>query len=595
MAGGPHHPRVPVGLSSLHAVGKKGAIEIQDEGVQVVAKCDMINFVGTSVQADPSGVSGAIIYIPAPAYASHFNTTDGTTTGTVSESITRTTAYISTPTSEGNPFSTGGTAGTSAPATAATSVSFTVGGEVTGFGGNSTLTVTVYDANGTSVLETVTTASIAANGSYGSGNITITISDYAADTNRFKATPSFTVAIGTILTAAGREGGRYHVAISMTTDSTSDGTGPYTYTQAAVFLDSNPATPSATGTTIAETGGSVVTKHLSGIEYYTTGSDFTVAIADIDNLNRNTAKTTGALSIAAANYGVSSFSQSPLPAGAGNGSFTGWTSSYNIQNVSYSNAAVAINQSNFRYRGTGAAASATPADPWGSGSAATSSSSSILVDTYSTSAASDLAEDFDNEARRQTSTYNGGSTSGNWTSTNALSAGEALVMGGAMLVPSQASLTSGGSNADWSSYAPDDGGANPNYSSLGAPVSYYRTIVDTAGTDRSSFSMSFTGSFVSNATADLAAQNLRIFIRRRASANGGGAGTGADPLLLHGALYNFATFDDGATNGQIREATSNGNTVYGTFGGFTCETGFFVQVEIVNTSIQIDRFAVTFY
>ena len=108
--------------------------------------------------------------------------------------------------------------------------------------------------------------------------------------------------------------------------------------------------------------------------------------------------------------------------------------------------------------------------------------------------------------------------------------------------------------------------------------------------------LNLAGTFLGNAVADLAAEDLRIFIRRVASATGGGAGPTANPLRVHGGLYNFATFDDGATVGgsYIREATSSGNTVNITFGGFSCENGIYMEVEIANPGIKIDSVVVSF-
>lgn len=585
----------PPGFSGLNVGGggSGSALEIQDEGVAVDLNVTTINFIGADVQALSGGSGIVSVYVPTPTFASHYNTNDGTTTGTVSENISRTTTRISTPTSEGNPFSTGGTAGTNAATTLSTSVTFSTGGDVTGFGGNSNFAVTVFDADGTTSLESHTTSSIAANGSYGSGNIAVTITNYAADTTRFKARPSIVVDVGAILTAAGREGGRYNVQIVMTTDTTTDGTGPYTFTQTAVFIDANPNTPSISGTTtIAETSGSVQTKHLSGIEYYISGSSFTLAVTGIDNLNRNTARTSNNLNVSASNYGISTLNQSPF--GSGSSRFSGWTNAFDNSGASYTNTAFNISSSNYRFRGTNARASAFPRDPWSTGGTVSSSNASILIDTYGTTS-SDLSESFDDENRRQDSTYNGGSSTGNWTSTNSLVAGEALVLGGQLLVPNQATLTSGASNADFSSFSPTAGGSNPDYSALGATVSYFRTIVDSTGLNRASFTVVFTGTFVSNATTDLANENLKIFIRRRASAAGGGSGTGANPLLMHGANYNFASFDDGVSNGQIRESSSSGNTVNCTFGGFSCENGVFMEIQIVNTAIKISSLTFTFF
>jgi hypothetical protein len=583
-------------ITFSNAGGGGSALTIQDEGVDVDTNVTVINFIGGDVQVLDAGTGSVAVYIPPPSFASHFNTTDGTTAGTVSENISRSTAFIPAPTSEGNPFFTGGTSGSNQSATLSTAVTLTTGGAVTGFsataGGNATLTVTVKGgATGSVVLETVTTSTIYQNGSYGSGNIAITISNYATDTTRYKADVSVVVAVTSITGMS--DGGRYSVEISMTTDAATDGSGPYTYTQPAVFIDTNPSTPSTSSVTIAE--GTLQVKHLSGLEYYILNSRFTAAVGDIDNLNRNTARTSDNLQITFTNYGISTLNQSPLSGGSGNANFTGWTSNFDIQNVSYSNSAASITSTGFRYRGTGALISARGRDTWGNGSYANSSSASVLIDTVTTSS-TNLVEDFDDENRRQTSTYNGGNTSGNWTSTNSLVAGEALVMDGNLMVPSQATLSSGSVNPNFSTFKPDSGGANPNYTALGVPAGYYRTIVDDAGgTSRAGFTIVFTGTFVANATTDLLNENLQIFISRIASASGGNSGpTNTNLLKIHGAVYNFATFDDGATNGQIRESSSSGGTVNCTFGGLDCQNGFFMNIVIRNTAIKIDRLTVSF-
>lgn len=592
---GSQSPTSVQGASTVTSAGGGTTLSIQDEGSLVDANVSVINFIGADVRALAAGAGTVAVYIPTPDWSSHWNTSDGSNgSQAVTESITRTTARISTPTSEGNPFKTNGWANSNQAATNTSTVTFTTPGETTGFGGDSTMTITLYDADGTSVLETYTTPSITGNGANtsGTGRIIVTISGYAADTTRFKAKASVEVQAGAILTANSLEGGRYNCKATMTTDSATDGTGPYVYTQTTVFYDTNPSTPTLGGTTtVAETGGSVQTKHLSGVEYYITGSTFTAAVPDIDNLNRNTARTTSNLQLTGSEYGLATLNQSPF--GTGSAYFSGWTSAFDNANASYSNNAWAISSSNFRYRGTTANIAARARDPWANSSYANSANASILVDTYGTTS-TNLREDFDDENRRQTSTYNSGGTAGNWTSTDALSAGEALVMGGSLLAPNQATLTTGGSNSNWSAYKPDAGGANPNYSGIGVPVNYYRTIVDSSGSNRSAFTIVFSGTFVANATTDLANEHLRIFIRRRASAGGGGAGTGSNALLLHGALYNFASFDDGASNGQIRLASSSGNTVQGTFGGFSCETGFFMQIQIANATVKIDSLEVTF-
>lgn len=86
-----------------------------------------------------------------------------------------------------------------------------------------------------------------------------------------------------------------------------------------------------------------------------------------------------------------------------------------------------------------------------------------------------------------------------------------------------------------------------------------------------------------------------IRLRRVASSNGGLSGPSTAPLYLSGGLYDFAAFDDGVTNGQIREATSSGNTLNGTFGGFSCNGGVFVEIALADSRISIDSFTVVFF
>jgi hypothetical protein len=684
------------------------SITVQDEGVNVVTNVSILNFVGADVSAQSGGGTTAVIYIPTPTFASHFNTTDGTTTGTVGESFTlgsRTNAFIPAPTSEGNPFETGGWAGTNnRSAVDVSPVTFSTGGLITAME-NSTFLVVVADGDGTT-MESYTTPAITGNSTNtsSSGDIVVTVTNYQADTSKFKADVSILVTAGDILATAGFEGGRYQTTITQTV---TDGTGPYTYTQPNVFYDTDPSTPSIGGSaTIAETGGSVLTKHLSGVEYYIRNSVFTISVTDIDNLNRNTARTSGNIQITGSEYGISTINNSPISGGTGASNFSGWTTNYNIQNVDYQNTSVAISGTNYRFRGNNANISARVRDTWANSGYTNSSNASILIDTY-TSTSGDLFEAFDSENKRQQSNYTtawdstsaltavsgaeckievvnngliqagdtitlvdtggvnrvltagtnfdvGGSSSttatnisasinsnfgaqftsavdgytntivnvtqdtlgpsGNQTNTSSRpgaitvsnfeeGANDALVMGGKLLVPNQGTLFNGSADgviaSDWTGYSPSVGGANPNYTALGFPAAFFRTIVDTTGLSRSSFQIVFTGTFVSNATTDLANSNLRIFLRKVASPTGGAiVGKTAVPMRLHGGTFGSAgAFNQGETvdGSYLREDSSSGNTVNGTFGTWKCQDGFYMEILLYNNTIKIDRFDVTFF
>jgi hypothetical protein len=573
-----------------------GELEIQDEGVSL-GSFSVVNFVGADVEVlDVGGV--ATVYIPPlpPAsYSSHWNTSDGDNGNqSVSDAVSRATTRISTPNGgEGTPFKTGGWAGSNQSTTLGSTATFTTASVTTGFGGDSTAEVVVYDADSVSVIDTFTTPVLTANGTHtsASGFIVVTISSYGIDDPiypaRQKAKMSAALNIGALLTNLGLQGGRYHATVSMTPDSATDGTGPYAYTQSDVFIDANPTTPSISGaTSLAETGGGVITRYLSGVLYYNTGSQFTVGVTGIDQLMRNTGRTSSNLVLSANSMGAALGTLNQSPFGTGAGLFAGWTNNDNIDAVTYGKTDWALAGTNYRLIGVGFTATARAQDTWATGAGVTSPAMLLVADTYTVSS-TDTAEYFNDEARRQDSTYNGGTSPGNWSSPTLLLAGEGMVCNGSLYVPNQAPIT------DWSVFNPLGG---PNYGALGGAVSYYRTFVDTAGTNRTSMTFNFAGTFLGNASTDLAAEDLKVFVRRRASATGGGAGPAANPLRVHGGLYNFATFDDGATvtGSYIRESSSSGNTINVTFGGFSCETGVYIEIQIANPGIIIDSLVVSF-
>lgn len=578
--------------------GGGGTLTVLDEGTPLGAFTQM-NFVGVSViaAADAAETRRVNVFIPPPDYASHMTTDDGSNgMQAVGESITRVTARISAPTSEGTPFKTGGWAGTDQAATSATSVTFTTPDATTGFGGDSTMTVTVYDADGTTVIATFTTPALVANGTYANanGSISVVLAGYAADTDRFKAKAAATVNLGTILP----NGGRCHVAVTHTPDSETDGTGPYTHTQPDVFHDAPTTAPTVAGLSVAETSGQTVTKHISGIKYYTTGSKFTVAVADIDGHNRNAQKIGGSLAISASDFGLSVISASPF--GSGSASFTGYTNAFDKDNIGYSTSN-GITASNFRYAGPGADASATVSDPFRTSTAATSTGLSVMIDTYGDDSTA-LLETFNGETRRLKDDFTTA-----WDSTTALVNGDALVYGGSLMVPSraftmppQSGAHGGGAAGSLTNFTTVLPSQTANYTSLTAPANYYRNWTETPR-DRASFTMAFSGSFPTDALTALKTGDLQVFVYKLAGqGNVGVPPTNTKPVWLHGTLnYNVATFDDGnaQTNAAAtcRESTSSGNTINGTFGGFGMRGGIATRIVINNVAIRLDSIQVTFY
>jgi hypothetical protein len=218
------------------------------------------------------------------------------------------------------------------------------------------------------------------------------------------------------------------------------------------------------------------------------------------------------------------------------------------------------------------------------------------VDTYPTSGNStQYVERFDDEAFRLQSDYTTA-----WVSTASLSNGNACVVGGTIVRPDQYFLTAPNTatiQPDLAAFKSDLNGSNPNYSSLTAAASYYRkfyTTLSSSSVPIPSFSMVFAGTFAGgSALADLISGALTVTVRK-IGATVGVFGPTSYPLILNGSGYNFGTFDDGATDGQIRLGSSSGNTINGTFGGFNATNGIYVEFKIHNSAIRIDTVTVTF-
>jgi len=696
--------------------GGGGNLTIQEEGANVQTEVTTINFVGADVQAQAGGAGTAIIYIPTPTFASHFNTQDGTTDGRVSYitnavgySFSSSTKFIASPTAEGNPYNTGGWAATNQRASDDGEIRFDTAQQVTAMNG-STFTVTVLNPDG-STLQAYTTPAISGNAVLTSGeatpHISVIITNYVLDSaTKYRANVEIRVRHDLIFTANALDGGRLNITVVQTV---TDGTGPYTFNMGTesepgeFFYDTNPTNASGSGATVTENVAGLVVKHLSGIEYYTLGSTFTFQIADIDNYNQNTVLTTNSLTIEDnAEYGFLSIQQSPLPGGAGNANFTGWTSQYDVQNVSYSNGSVTINDGLFRYFGDAANISGQLNHPWGGTTNVNTPNASILVDTYGTDS-EDLVDYFNDEARRLESDYTAAWVSANTLGTAStascqinltgnLVAGDniqltdfsganitftadtnfavgataadtaanlsaaiagsgsfgtafvspyagfetyitvtqssagpvgnrtnnaptgnvtvtdftdgsnaALVMRSYIQDASRATFSNGTTlNPDWSTYKPDSGGLNPDYTALSGPASYFRTIVDATGLSRSSFDVTFIGTYnnvnVTNFTQYLANSALKFFVRKVNTSNAQGiSGKTIPPMRLHGGTFG-ASFDQGKTidGSYCRITTAATTTIQGTFATFGCVDGFYLEIQITDPNLKIDSINVVF-
>tara|TARA_Y100000385_G_C13088290_1_gene637461 strand:- start:397 stop:2679 length:2283 start_codon:yes stop_codon:yes gene_type:complete len=630
-------------------------LHIKDEGTDI-GTYKTINFVGADVLAQDSGTPGTVnVFIPVPTFASHFNTTDGSTNGTVSEGgFTRSASIrISDPQNEGTgtPFKTGGWAGTNHPAfnskdpSTPVPITFTTSGQVTGFSdsniGNANINVIVYDADGVTELENFTTNTIFAAGSYNSpsNRILVNITNFQNDANRKKADVQITVNIGDIFTFAGRSGGRFHVKCTMTTDSTTDSGASYSYTQPEIFWDANndgayPSTPQINGSvTIIESTSlpSIITKYLSGVEYYDLNSRFEINVNSIDKLNSNTQGQGGAsnynLLVEGTDYGLTpvqepAWDPTSWPTGF---SLTGWTNDYDASNISIDYDEWDITTSNWRFRNTDATIKSKAYDPWLDSGFVNSNPSEILIDTYGVTS-DKLTERFDDEAQRLTrslgsyqpivsSSVLASSGLANQT-TSTISTGpfcQSAVVGGTLVRPDKFYADDGNSPlpstviSNLTGFAPVGGGGNPDYdtAAYGVTSTYHRLFEVSSSSPNnlnrpfSAFELTFSGDFgtSSDALAALSSNKMLIYVRPLGtSGSTSNIGYNAIPYSVHGQPFFGLTQDpptsvDAPDNSaQIRTtiATPFPNVIDCSFGSIPEPIdGFYIEVHLIDEEIKL--------
>ena len=642
-------------------------VHIRDEGTYL-GTFPTLNLIGADIQALSSGDPCVVdIYVPTPTFASHYNTTDGTTTGTVSESgIQRYNLRISSPNNPdaNDPFNTNGWAGVGTNSSTKDTNNIIQPGQaagqlITGFSAAgtvapnlATLTVIVYDADGTTKLAEAVlglSANISFVGSGFAAGISIGIANYQTDTTKFKANIATSVNMATVFASNSLDGGRYHIEITMKTDQATDGGVSYSYTQSDVFYDTGSVTnPSINGTmTLVENNSAISSKHLSGVEYYTLGSEFDVKVDDIDILNPNTqGRPTGSSSynfqIFAPEYGLPQQNVQFWNLQNTQTSNGTWSNLYNKNDIEFEWANWAITNSQFRYRGTplsggsaGANGTAIAYHPWGTSNSVTSTPASILIDTV-TAVPTTLGESFNDESERleRTSTP----TYGSWNSINTLSTNAAgytyvnssplanstgnmtgaCVVGSYLVRPEKFFMTDPNTNtiqADLTTFKPNGGtGApnpNPDYSTVaysgvnGSFFSrkFYTTTLPTKPIGN--FSMTFTGDPGSSASFSEALINnkLRVYVRRINATNPGSTqiGPGATPLSLHGPNGTASTDaaggidQTGAFCAPSKSPFGDPSIIEGTFGAsaFAALEGFYADIGIFDDTIEIDTINVT--
>ena len=431
-------------------------LTIEDEGTLVSTGVTTINFIGADVRAQSGGGSIVNVYIPAPAYVSHFNATDGTTTTTVSP-ISTTNRWVALPNIEGSPYKVGNWTTGGIHSTIRNSVSpitYTSTNNFSILNTSTTFSVTVYDANGTTPLAT---HSITLNGNSVQtlNNITITVTDWSTDADRYKATVSISVSISSILP----QGGRFSILLRHTNGS--DGT--YSFTQNDIFRDTESLSVGITGSlTILPQSPTI--KQISGVYYYTTGSQWHVNLPLINNLNSRSYPTTQQLRIDDTNL----FINTTINAHGESGSFSGgtWTKYHDTTGAIYDKLdwiTDLTNNTNWNHT-SGVAdvnyATATAYD-WTLSTTLLSANYNYLIDTYVD------GSDRNSEMFRSEDLRLQNDLVTPWDNTVNLSGGTGLQVLGDRLVYPQYNFTP---------YLPSGNTSQPNYTTLSGDKDYFRTF-----------------------------------------------------------------------------------------------------------------------
>ena len=532
----------------------------------------------TEQQFDLWNADGTPFTPPPPM--SHWNTDDGANgdEGFVSPSVLSF-QLARVPTSsggEGSPLYAGDWASTTqGRVTKTKTLVLSAGGYTTGFGGDSTFLVDIKVPSGASLELSVFTAVGDGVQTSVSNGVSFSITNYRADEQRrFKANAVVTIDLETLLQFYNLVGARISVTTTHITDVATDGGLSSSYTESDFYYDLDIKTPEVANVQFQEQ--LKVIRQLSGIAYYAVTSRFGVTVTGIDHLNNASSKHENNLTITAINIGLPTLEQSPF--GVGSANFTGWNSNENSIGVSYQKLDWEVSNSNYRALGSNISVEAHANDAWANGLTVSSPTLPVLIDTFIPTSTSQYAG-FDDENHRMQSDYVTG-----WDSAHHLTSGEALVQGGQLQIP----------HTDWTPYLPLDPSPNPNYTTLNQAASYYRVfdVLDNGLVSHSNFTLTIQGVFASSLEQDLINGDIQIFVRRKASVSGA-FGTGSAPLSVHGTAYNHTLFDDGATNGQIREFVV-GNSISLTFGGYAVREGVYVEFRLTNPLVKLDSVLVSF-
>jgi len=226
------------------------------------------------------------VWIPAPNYVGYFTPSLGS--GGFSRFVSQPTTNGWTNSVAAGNFGTGTwTPGivTSRNTTNVSSITAFTESEFACYDTNTTLDFYAYKEDGTTIVSSILGYTINSTGSTSSNGLTITVSSFLADGDRYKAAATGTINLATLFPNGGRFS--WKIVHNNGEGAGNVSTGVYSYTQTSpVFYDSDGSSSSAniSGTVVYDEDV-VKVKYYSGVTFYDIGTTFSMTASGLNLLN----------------------------------------------------------------------------------------------------------------------------------------------------------------------------------------------------------------------------------------------------------------------------------------------------------------------
>jgi hypothetical protein len=427
-------------------------LSIKDEGVVISTGVTTINFIGTEVYSRRNIVTNDIdVFIPSIIFTANLSG--------LTSNFTTYQRNISHPIQENNPFNIGNwNTGLHSTVNTLSDVSYT--SNVFGFTNQNTyILASIYLITGNTNTEVLLAQSSAS--TYGNSNdinnyIEIRLNSFATESTKYI---NIIDSIKFYLQYLIPNGGRFRIKIDLYDDIYT-----FHYVETDIFYDTNYYFNETygfniTGLTIVESPTNVITKWISGVEYYVSGSSFLVNLSSITYPNYLTYPNT-LIVIDGSEYNLSTLNITNLQ-------LNNWTNYFNSNtNIYYRNTAWNISSNRFYTLTTTANVKAHSVD-WYNNTDITSNVTKVAIDTLN-DISDRNTEDFANEIFRLTSSLT------TWDSTQSLNTYDSG--GGLQLYNSRLYYPN---IMYYTVYNPNPL-TQPDYSNSVGPKSYYRKFVGSA-------------------------------------------------------------------------------------------------------------------